>query len=317
MDFERLQYEGHHTVHIYAHPYLGMIKLRPLFSKRDQSVYLFPGTLDTEGNAIGYNPAFASYGTYKLIETVPTKPVKAFLNKQAEASKYVVENASFIESVQRYLQSVGNAYYVRLIVDYLQMMLRHEPVGEERIRMIQTVIRELQKSNPNSLLDVLLKFVSDYYTLSKVGSSLNHRDKVVQSFVNKTKELKAISLTRLDELQKQFDLNCETAGLDKKKISEFFKAKVVGQVMFITEIIEQIEFYTISEIRAVIQKYRPDIGNLVSLAILDQNIRVGLRRLMAEDFVERNLLLNTYSLNLKGKALMFQLIEQENNTGLQ
>lgn len=307
------EYRGKHTLMVFAKPQTASINKPSRFGKRDQAVYLFPGTLQIDDTVIGYSSSRDDFCIYYLTDVAVVKTVAAFLDKAKSLEEKMYETEKFNEAFYEYMETIENKYYKGILMGYVNAMFRKEPVSEERQQMTVAVLKELLKTDKSEILQQLHDMVKDYYVLCRISSSLVRRDEMVETFIERANKNVTLSDEQLDELKKRFKKTCKKDDIEYKDAVKFVKAKVVAQAMIVEELVESKEIFTFEEIVRAVEKHRPDIANNTGPGVFLQSIYDGLAKLKADGLLEQDLLLNTYNVTKTCRAITLQLMSLDNS----
>lgn len=307
-----LGYRGVHTVMAYSKPQTGMINRSSRYSRKDQAVYLFPGTVSSDGSVIGYAPATRGFSVYTLEHLRFVKAVSGFREKQEKLEHELESITAFLCDLEEYWSEIENDYYKTLVGNHVKNLLRKQPVSDDRYRVTVAVVKKLKQIKDSPILDYLLEMLRDYQHLCKISYSMERRDQTIENFVTRCKGVPNIERAQLTKLRDQFKQQCKQSVDDYAALSTIGRAKIVAQVMLIDEVVTQRELFTYDEIIAAFEEYRPDIAVNVFPGTLRLNIYRGVRKLIDDCFLEQNVTLNTYSLTPRCRAMMLQLMDIDN-----
>lgn len=305
-------YRGVHTVMAYSKPQTGMINRSSRYSKKDQAVYLFPGTITRDGTVVGYTPATKGFSIYDMESLRFVKKVKGFKEKQELLDHELESITAFVCDLDDYWEGIDNEYYKTLVGNHLKSLLRKQPISDERYQVTVAIIKKLKRIKDSPLLDYLLNMLRDYQHLCKISYSMERRDQTIEDFTTRCRGVPNIGQVQLVELREEFKELCEHSTDDYASLSSIGRAKIVAQVMLIDEVVGHREFFTYDEIIAAFEKYRPDIVENVLPGTFRLNVYRGIRKLIDDYFVEQNMTLNVYSLTPRCRALMLQLMDIDN-----
>lgn len=306
-----MRYRGVHTVMVYAHPYQSLNQTSR-FSRANQSVYLFPGTLNIDDSVLGYCTDTKVITIYNITQVRPVKIVQAYSDKFEEAERILHSAASFVEEMYSYIAGLDNQYYRVILANYIRDMQKKRLITEERQSVATAVIKKLQKDGSNSILEQILKMMNEYHILCKISRTISRRDKTVSEFLERSAIVPPTIPKQLKRIRENFQEVCKKSLIDYKQMGEIVRAKTVAQVMMITELNEHKEYFTFDEILIAFDKYRPDIVETTESSVLISNVRIGVEKLVRDEFVIQDLIMRTYQLAARCRILTLQLLTQDN-----
>lgn len=301
---------------VYAKPQAGSVHNSSKFSKKNQNIYLFPGTLHSDNTAVGFNPSAKIFCVYDIREVNPVKKVPAHKNKVYELDKEIQHMAEMMKQLEDYTGSLDNKYYRTILLKYVQSMTKKELVSREVQNATLAVINQLRRSHPDPVLEGLEELAKGYYDSCRVRESLSRRDDTITDFIAAADNPIPVTKDWLNEVRNRFYKQCEKMNVDKTLISSLVRAKVVAQAMLISELIDDRHMFVFDEVVGAITKYRADIAEIAPMEKIIKHVQTGLKRLTDDELLEYNSLLKTYTLTNRCRSLMIQLMEIDNSMGL-
>lgn len=310
------EYKGEHTIMAYAYPQTGGLNRCSSFSQRNVSVYLLPGSLHIDDTVTAYVPSTESFSVYNINDVKPIKLVSRFADKDKLLEDEMNEITDFVTDLELYFTAnVNNKYHRSILLGHLRRIIRKEVVGEDGYKASLTVIRELQKTDSNPLLSKLQQMFEDYQRVCKISNAVQRRDKSLEQYMSRCGGVPGLPFQELERIGQLFEVDCKNNERDPKHLAKIVKAKVVAQVLYLAHIVNSKEFFTYEEVTEAFESYRPDLCHIIPESRLNYSISEGLQKLIDDDFVEYNDLLETYSLTRRCQAFALQLIETDNAWG--
>lgn len=306
-------HKGRHTLQ----GFLNKTIIQDIVLSEAPSVYLFPGTLQLDDSVVCYMPKTDSFHCFSLQDLKVLKPVPVYLEKTEEANNYSASAIRLATCFQDYLDNLSNKYLRNALMHLLISLTAKKRLTSEQYNAAMFLLKRLRLEFPSDVLPYLENIIRSYYRLCVKVSEQNEEQRLVATYQKLFKNVTMLDGLEVEIAKKQFKRLFESKQININEVRSFGKAKVVLQLLYLVEVLEDKRYLLFDEIVNSFKVLRQDLTVYFSESLLKKAIQVGLDKLVTDGFVEANPL-QTYCLTEEGQTVARHLtgIDYENTNSL-